>query len=196
MDKTFNILIVGVGGQGVILASELLSEAAMETGFDVKKSEVHGMSQRGGVVSSHIRFGKKVYSPLIPDHSADAVLAFEAAEGLRWASQVSRSGLLVINTQRIIPTIAFTREYNYPEDPVQAAKKIAGRVLAVDGHEIACTIGNPRLVNVVLIGSIARELPIDDEIWERVIRHRVPRGTEELNIRAFREGQKLCAELV
>ncbi|MBM3326306.1 MAG: indolepyruvate oxidoreductase subunit beta, partial [Calditrichaeota bacterium] len=101
--QTTNILIVGVGGQGVILASELLCEAAMSAGFDVKKSEIHGMAQRGGVVSSHVRFGPKVQSPLIPNGQADVVLAFEAAEGLRWASQVKPDGALVMNTQRIVP---------------------------------------------------------------------------------------------
>jgi len=193
MNKTFNILIVGVGGQGVILASELLSEAAMEAGFDAKKSEVHGMAQRGGVVSSHVRFAKKVYSPLNPNGAADVVLAFEAVEGLRFAQQVAENGLLVINTQKIIPTIAHTKEYDYPEDPITEARKIAGRVLPIDGLEIANKVGNPKLVNTILIGAIAQELPISRETWENVIRRRVPRGTDEANLQAFEEGAKLTA---
>ena len=172
----------------MILASELLSEAALEAGFDVKKSEVHGMSQRGGVVSSHIRFAPKVYSPLIPNGTADVVLAFEAAEGLRWASQVKKGGVLVVNTQRIIPTIAFTKEHSYPEDPIGQARTIADRVLDLDGLGIAEDIGNPKLVNTVLIGAISGELPIAPEIWESVIRRKVPRGTEELNLTAFKRG--------
>ncbi len=187
-EQTTNILIVGVGGQGVILASELLSEAAMQAGFDVKKSEVHGMSQRGGVVSSHVRFGKKVYSPLIPAGTADVVLAFEAAEGLRWAGQVSEDGLLVVNNQRIIPTIAHTKDYDYPEDPIGEARKIVKRTLALDGLDIANRVGSPKLVNTVLLGAISGELPIPGEIWEAVIRRRVPRGTEEMNLQAFKEG--------
>lgn len=193
MEKTFNILIVGVGGQGVILASELLSEAAMEAGFDCKKSEVHGMSQRGGVVSSHVRFGKKVHSPLVPDGCADAVLAFEAAEGLRWANQVAENGLLVINTQQIVPPIAFTKGNEYPESPIEQAKKIVKRTIPIDALDIAHKVGNPKLVNTILIGSIAKELPISQEIWESVIRKRVPRGTEEQNLNGFVEGAKITA---
>lgn len=191
MEKTYNILIVGVGGQGVILASELLSEAAMEAGYDAKKSEIHGMAQRGGVVSSHVRFSTKVYSPLIPDRSSDVVLAFEVAEGLRFAPQVSETGLLVMNTQRIVPTIAFTKGFEYPRDPVGEAHKIVKRIMAIDALAIANQVGNPKLVNTILIGAMARELPISDEIWETVIRRRVPRGTEEQNLAGFAAGAKL-----
>ncbi len=187
-DRTINILIVGVGGQGVILASELLSEAAMNAGFDVKKSEVHGMAQRGGVVSCHVRFGKKVYSPLIPAGSADVVLAFEAAEGLRWVGQVKEEGLMVVNTQQIIPPIAFTKEYDYPDDPIGEAKKSAARVLPIDGQEIALRLGNVKAVNTVLLGAISGELPISDEIWTTAIKRRVPRGTEDINLAAFQAG--------
>jgi indolepyruvate ferredoxin oxidoreductase beta subunit len=186
---TTNILIVGVGGQGVILASELLSEAAMQAGYDVKKSEVHGMSQRGGVVSSHVRFGPKVYSPLIPNGTADVVLAFEAAEGLRWAGQVAANGMLAMNTQQLVPPIAFTKEFNYPEDPVGQARKYVKRVVPVDAIAIANEVGNPKLVNTVLLGAISGELPISDEIWEAVIRKRVPKGTEEANLSAFNKGK-------
>lgn len=186
---TINILIVGVGGQGVILASELLSEAAMESGFDVKKSEVHGMAQRGGVVSTHVRFGERVYSPLIPEGAADVVLAFEVAEGLRWAHQLKEGGLLVVNTQRIIPPIAYTGEYDYPADPVgEAVRAAPGRVVPLDALSVAHEVGNPKLVNTVLLGAISGRLPIRQEVWESVIRRRVPRGTEEANLSAFRIG--------
>jgi len=149
---------------------------------------VHGMAQRGGVVSSHIRFAEKVYSPLIPNGMADVVLAFEAAEGLRWASQVKKGGMLVVNRQQIIPTIAFTKEHSYPEDPIGQSRNIADRVLDIDGIGIAEEIGNPKLVNTVLIGAISEELPIPPEIWETIIRRKVPRGTEELNLTAFQRG--------
>jgi len=194
-DKTKNILIVGVGGQGVILASELLSEAAMKAGFDVKKSEVHGMAQRGGIVSSHVRFAKKVYSPLIPEGDSDVVLAFEAAEGLRWANNVNEDGLVVVNTQEIIPPIAFTKGYDYPEKTIEQTRKQVKRLLAIDAIGIAQRLGNVKGVNTVLLGAIAGELPISDEIWETVIRHRVPRGTEEMNIAAFKEGAKVAVML-
>ncbi|MDP8241343.1 MAG: indolepyruvate oxidoreductase subunit beta [Candidatus Hatepunaea meridiana] len=195
IDKTKNILIVGVGGQGVILASELLSEAAMKAGFDVKKSEVHGMAQRGGVVSSHVRFARKVYSPLIPEGDSDVVLAFEAAEGLRWANNVNEDGLVVVNTQEIIPPIAFTKGYDYPEKPIEQARKQVKRLIAIDAIGIAQRLGNVKGVNTVLLGAIAGELPISDEIWEAVIRRRVPRGTEEMNIAAFKEGAKAAVML-
>jgi len=187
-NKTTNILIVGVGGQGVILASELLSKAAMVSGYDVKQSEVHGMSQRGGVVSSHIRFAKKVHSPLIPNGAADVILAFEASEGLRWVNQLSQTGAMVVNTQEIVPPIAFTKEFNYPEDPIGQAKAIAARVVAIDGIGIAESCGDKRLVNTVLLGAISKELPIDGSVWENVIRSGVPKGTEEINLKAFRLG--------
>ena len=192
--KTYNILIVGVGGQGVILASELLSEAALKEGFDVKKSEVHGMAQRGGVVSSHVRFGEKVYSPLIPDGESHVVLAFEAAEGLRVTKQVADNGLLVINDQTIVPTIAHTKGFSYPENPIEKARAEVNRVIAIDGVKTAQQIGNPKLVNVILLGAIAKELPIKKETWESVIRKRVPRGTEQANLAAFAEGMKHIKE--
>ena len=191
LNRTFNILIVGVGGQGVILASELLSEAAMKSGYDVKKSEVHGMAQRGGVVSCHVRFGPKVYSPLIPSGEADIVLAFEAAEGMRWANQVRNKGLMVISTQQIVPPIAFTKEYSYPDDPIAEAGRISDRVLSIDAQDIAMRLGNAKAVNTILLGAVSAELPINEEIWEAVIRHRVPRGTEELNLAAFHKGARI-----
>ncbi len=190
-NKTTNILIVGVGGQGVILASELLLEAAMYAGYDVKKSEVHGMAQRGGVVSSHVRFGPKVYSPLIPFGQTDVLLAFEAAEGLRWVNQLKPEGALVINTQRIIPPIAYTKDYQYPKDPIAEVKKYAQKVIAIDAEAIAQQIGNVKMVNVVLLGAIADYLPLSDEVWETIIKKRVPKGTEELNLAAFKKGREL-----
>ncbi len=195
MNQPTNILIVGVGGQGVILASELLSEAAMEAGYDVKKSEIHGMSQRGGVVSSHVRFADKVHSPLIPNGMANVVLAFEAAEGLRWAGQVTPDGMLVVNTQQIIPTIAFTKEHSYPEDPIGDAEKIANRIIPIDALGIAHEIGNPKLVNTILLGAISAELPISNDIWESIIKRRVPKGTIELNMIAFRRGADIVQEI-
>ncbi|MBM3327181.1 MAG: indolepyruvate oxidoreductase, partial [Calditrichaeota bacterium] len=140
--------------------------------------------------SSHVRFGPKVQSPLIPNGQADVVLAFEAAEGLRWASQVKPDGALVMNTQRIVPPIAFTKEYNYPDDPVGEAKKHAPKVIAMDAESIASQVGNVKMVNVVLLGAIADYLPLADEIWETIIRRRVPKGTDEANLAAFRKGRE------
>ncbi|MBM3329459.1 MAG: indolepyruvate oxidoreductase subunit beta [Calditrichaeota bacterium] len=192
MSSTTNILIVGVGGQGVILASELLSEAAMSAGYDVKKSEVHGMAQRGGVVSSHVRFGPKVHSPLIPDGAADVVLAFEAAEGLRWVDQVKPDGALVVNTQEIVPPIAFTKEHRYPDDPVGQARQVVEKVVAIDAHAVASEAGSSKMVNTVLLGAISNYLPLEEATWEAILRKKVPRGTEEANLTAFRRGRQFA----
>ena len=122
---TTNVLIVGVGGQGVILASEMLSEVALRSGLDVKKSEVHGMSQRGGVVTSHVRFGTKVDSPLIPGGEADVILGFELAESLRWIHELAEGGQLIVNSQRLVPPITATGKFSYPAD---ATRRIKSRV--------------------------------------------------------------------
>ena len=120
--KPTNVLIVGVGGQGVLLASAILSEVALQSGSEVKKSEVHGMSQRGGVVSSHVRFGPKVYSPLIPNGQADVILAFERAEALRWAHELKPDGFMIVNDYKLIPPIAIDPKYVYPEDAIDRLK--------------------------------------------------------------------------
>lgn len=187
-----NVLIVGVGGQGVILASEILAQVAVNSGHDVKKSEVHGMAQRGGVVSSHVRFGKKVYSPLIPRGQADVVLAFEEAEALRWAYYIKENGRLIVNRQKIVPPIVATKKGSYPEDPVGQLKKAGNNVLAIDAISIAKDLGNTRLVNTLLLGALSSFLSLKDEEWGRIIRVRVPKGTEGANLNAFEKGREVA----
>ena len=193
--ETTNVLIVGVGGQGIILASEILTDVAMQAGMDVKKSEVHGMAQRGGVVSSHVRFGKEVFSPLIPRGSADVVLAYEAAEGLRWCHDVKDGGTVIVNTQRLIPPIAMTKEWDYPMDAIEQIKAQGVDVIGVDVAEICQELGNPRLGSTVLLGTLSTKLSIPDSIWLEVIQRRVPKGTEELNIKAFHRGKEISIEV-
>ena len=184
-----NVLIVGVGGQGVLLASELLSFAALGAGYDVKKSEIHGMSQRGGVVSSHVRIGEKIYSPLIKEGTADAILAFEEAEAQRWIHFLKENGKVILNQYKLVPPIASMKGYSYPEDPIGTVKKRAKNVEVIDGFSIAKRLGNIRLVNTLLLGVLSSSLTIPVDVWEKVIRERVPKGTEDLNLRAFQEGR-------
>lgn len=186
-----NVLIVGVGGQGVLLASEILSEVARTTGLDAKKSEVHGMSQRGGVVTSHIRFGEKVDSPLIPSGGSDVVLAFELAEGLRWINELKPGGTFIVNNQRIIPPITTTGKYSYPEKiEEQLGEKVPG-VKIVDAFAMATKLGNPRLVNTILLGVLSNSIELDESNWLEVIERMAPKGTGELNKKAFLEGRSI-----
>lgn len=187
---TTNILIVGVGGQGVLLASEILSEVAKSSDLDTKKSEVHGMSQRGGVVTSHVRFGEKVFSPLIPNGEADAVLAFELAEGLRWSHQCKSSGITIVNNQKIIPTIVSTGKFSYPDSPADKIKKKNPGARIIDAFELAKELGNSRLVNTIMLGVLSQFLDLEEEKWIEVIQRMAPKGTGELNKKAFLEGRK------
>jgi indolepyruvate ferredoxin oxidoreductase, beta subunit len=184
-----NILIVGVGGQGVLLASQILSEVAMQAGYDVKKSEVHGMSQRGGVVSSHIRIGKVVHSPLIPDGGADVILAFERAEGLRWVHELKPKGAMIVNAQKVVPPIAVDTKYHYPDDALEQLQNRVKNLRVMDAEEISRNLGNVKLANTVLLGALANTLDIEEGVWREVIAKRVPKGTAEANLKAFEAGR-------
>ena len=188
--SVWNVLIVGVGGQGVLLASEILTAAAAEAGLDAKKSEVHGMAQRGGVVSSHIRFGEKIHSPLIPEGEADVILAFEKAEAMRWCHYLKDEGTIIVNDYQLVPPIASMKGFDYPEDPLSVVKKRVNHVEVIDAAGIAKNLGNTRLVNTILLGMLFASLDIEEPICEKVIRAGVPPGTEDLNIEAFRQGRQ------
>ena len=187
---TTNVLIVGVGGQGVLLASEILCEVAKVMGLDAKKSEVHGMSQRGGVVTSHVRFGKKVYSPLIPAKEADVILAFEIAEGLRWIDELKAGGAMIANSQRIVPPIVSTGTFEYP---AETEKQILARIPSakiVDAFEIAKNLGNTRMVNTILLGVLSQSIDLEEDKWLEVIERMAPKNTGEINKKAFLEGRR------
>lgn len=186
-----NVMIVGVGGQGVILASNILCEVALQSGLDVKKSEVHGMSQRGGVVSSHIRFGEKVYSPLISAGTSDAVLAFESSEALRFSHEVKKGGLLIVSTKKIKPPSGGGKKSaSYPEDAIDDARKVcAGKVVAIDAEKIALELGNPKLTNTILLGAVSDGLKIPQQVWHDTIANMVPANTVEINLQAFERGR-------
>jgi indolepyruvate ferredoxin oxidoreductase beta subunit len=186
-----NFLLVGVGGQGILTASDILAEAGLRSGYDVKKSEVHGMSQRGGAVSSHVRFGPKVYSPLIGQGEADYLLAFEVLESLRWAHFLCPQGVALVNCQRIPPVAVTSGDARYPDDD-EVRRELAGRagqVVFVDGLQVAHELGNPRVANIVLLGALAAFLPFPDSLWEDTIQERIPARYAELNRQAFRYGR-------
>ena len=188
-NETRNILIVGVGGQGVILASNALSEVAMARGFDVKKNEAHGQSQRGGTVPSYIRYGKKVYGPVIPQGDADIVLAFEELEGLRFAHFLKKHGKMIVNRQRIYPPRVTSGLDNYPEDVVSILKQHALDTIEVNALPIANTLGNHLLVSTILLGVLSNYLEFSIEEWEAVIKRLVPETHRNVNVEAFEAGR-------
>jgi indolepyruvate ferredoxin oxidoreductase, beta subunit len=188
----FDILIVGVGGQGVLLASEIISEAAIAAGLDVKKSEVHGMSQRGGIVSSHVRLAPKVYSPTIQLGRADFIMAFEQAEGLRALNWMKPEGIAIVSTTALVPAIVTSsREYEYPEDAIDQMKAKADNVIVVEADRIAGELGNPRLVNTILLGVLSSLLPFERDIWLQTIRKKVKERFVEVNLKAFERGEQI-----
>jgi indolepyruvate ferredoxin oxidoreductase beta subunit len=188
--STKNILIVGVGGQGVILASNILTEVALMRGFDVKKNEAHGQSQRSGSVPCHIRYGKKVLSPIILPGEADIIMAFEELEALRWANYLKPGGKIIVNKQRIYPPSVTSGMDKYPEDVVSILRKKMD-VMEIDGMELANRIGNPLIVSTVLLGVISNFLDFPDKIWTSAITKLVPEKHRDLNLKAFQEGRKL-----
>ncbi len=188
----YSILIVGVGGQGVLLASEIVSEVAMAAGLDIKKSEVHGMAQRGGVVSSHVRIGSKVYSPTIEYGQADLIIAFEQAEGLRALDWMKSDGVAIVSTTTLVPAIVTSsKDFTYPEDAVADMKRKADRVIAVPADKIAAELGNPRLVNTILMGVMSNYLPFELDMWTDVIRRKVKERFVDVNIAAFNRGREV-----
>jgi indolepyruvate ferredoxin oxidoreductase beta subunit len=192
-----NILIVGVGGQGVLLASEVISEVAMNGGLDVKKSEIHGMSQRGGVVSSHVRMAPKVYSPTIAEGQVDVLMAFEQAEGLRAVSWLRKEGIAIISRTSLIPAIVTgSKVFHYPEDSIGDMRKKINHVIAVPADQIAGELGNPRLVNTILLGVLSTYLRFPEELWVETLKSKVRPQFVAINITAFERGRSITAERV
>jgi indolepyruvate ferredoxin oxidoreductase beta subunit len=188
MTDITNILIVGVGGQGTILASRVLAGAVQMTGQDVKVSEIHGMAQRGGSVVTQVRYGKKVAAPIIPEGEVDIVLAFEKLEALRWLPYLKKNGSMIINDQRIDPMPVVVGTAQYPSDVPDIIKKELKEVFIINGLGKAVEAGNAKAVNVVLLGLLARYLKIDKQTWLDVIRETVPSKLLEVNLKAFEAG--------
>jgi indolepyruvate ferredoxin oxidoreductase beta subunit len=190
--KVTNIFLSGVGGQGTILASNILGEVFLNAGYDVKKAEVHGMAQRGGDVTTHFRFGKKVYSPLIKYGDVDFLISFELLEAARYINWVKQGGKIIINKQKVLPPSVSLGQMTYPEDIEKTFKKYFKQdVWVLNGQEIARKLGNLQAANVVLVGAFSNFFPeIKEEEWTDAIKSLLAAKLHELNIKAFYEGKK------
>lgn len=189
--RNTNVLMVGVGGQGIVLASDILCLAALYTGCDAKKSEIHGMSQRGGSVFSHVRFGAKVYSPVIAAGSADILASLEESETLRWLTYAGENSTVIFVKKRI----PLSGGAAYPEGTEDLLKKHYRGVLAIDPDAIRAAAGSDKCINVALVGVIAALTGIEPAVFERAIRELAPRGTHDMNMKAFEAGRALGREV-
>lgn len=194
MGEITNIILTGVGGQGILMASEIISEAAAQAGYDVKKSEIHGMSQRGGSVNSHVRFGEKVYSPLVMKGDCDLLLAFEKLEALRMANFVKEEGAIIVNDQQINPSTVISGAATYPENIEETLNTHFRSVTFIDALKIAEAAGNPRTANTALLGAASKLLNIPAAIWEKAIARKVPERAIEVNLRAFCMGLQIAQD--
>ncbi len=188
--NTTNIVICGVGGQGIILASNVLCHVAFLQGLDVKKSEVHGMAQRGGSVITHVRFGQKVYSPLIEEGTGDFILAFEKLEALRYIPQLKKNGIAIINDREIPPMSVLVGAADYPKHIEKKLRK-HGTTYFIDATKIALELGNIRTVNIILLGVLSKFLKFKQKSWEQAIKDNVKEKFTDLNIAALSRGQSL-----
>ena len=200
MKRPLNFLLVGVGGQGTILASDILVQVGLVAGYQVKQAEVHGMSQRGGSVTSHVRWGEHVYSPLVGAGEVDVLLAFEKLEALRYVTHLRRDALAIINTEAIVPISVSSLGGRYPDDDTLRAAfaSVTSHAVYVDGPAIARSFGEPKVANSVLIGALSRlladegltEPELTQSIWLEALAGRVPPRSVELNRQAFLTGYR------
>ncbi len=187
MSDIKSVLFVGVGGQGTILASKILTIGLIENGYDVKMSEVHGMSQRGGSVSTQVRFGSKVYSPIIGEGSADILVSFEEMEAARYAKFLKKDGKMVVNTSRIPSMPILSGACQYPEGILEALKEQVP-VMALDATQIASDLGNPKSANVVLLGALIQAMDLHTIDWKSIIAKTVKKNFVDINLKAFEAG--------
>ena len=183
--KTTSLMIVGVGGQGTLLASKLLGKLLMNEGYDVKVSEVHGMSQRGGSVVTYVKYGDKVYSPVVTEGEADYIVSFEKIEAARYVSCLKKDGKIIVNTQQIDPMPVIIGNAQYPADVLETVKAAGITVDALDALTLAEQAGSVKAVNIVLMGRLAKYLDISREKWEEAVVQTVPEKFRELNLKAF-----------
>ena len=187
--KVTNILLVGVGGQGILLASEILSEAFMLAGFDVKKSEIHGMSQRGGSVVSHVRYGSQVFSPIVPEGEGDVLFGFELLETFRYLNLMKRGATVIANDLCIPPPSVLSGKESYPEGLAENIRTLHPDFLLVDGMKLAKEAGNPKAANTALLGAVSKRLDIPEDFWMKAIEKLVPPKAFEVNKKAFLAGR-------
>ena len=186
-----NVLFSGVGGQGIILASKILAQCAFDSGYMVKESELHGMAQRGGSVTSHVRFGEKVYSPLIPQGTADYLIALEELEGLRYAYFLKQFGYVILNQKKVMPSALNPDIAPYPQDVKSELEAMEFHVDAVHAFDIANELGNTKMENIIVMGMLSRYLSFTISKWEQVIKESVPPKTIDVNLTAFHKGREI-----
>ena len=192
MTDTINVLIVGVGGQGTLFAGKVIGEVAEKSGLTVKQSEVHGMAQRGGSVVTYVRIGDQVISPLIEKGEADLIVAFEQLEALRWIEFLKPSGLVIVNEQMISPMPVIIGAAQYPADVFDRLDRAGVQTVRVDAPAIAAQSGNPKAVNIVLLGMLAKRLPMARELWVDAIAAKSPAAFESANQEAFNKGWNIA----
>jgi len=190
--KNINFLLVGVGGQGTLLASDILAELGVRLGYDAKKAEIHGMSQRGGSVTSYVRWGRQVFSPIIGKGEVDVLVAFEKLEALRYLDQLRPGGIVLVNDQAIEPITVKVGDVKYPDDSVVRSTLTgsAGAVHWVDGQEIAESLGNPKIANVAILGALSALLDTPENEWLETVKSHVPEKHIAINEKAFLAGRK------
>jgi indolepyruvate ferredoxin oxidoreductase beta subunit len=188
--KTTNVMIVGVGGQGSLLASKLLGRLLLNEGYDVKVSEVHGMSQRGGSVVTYVRYGDKVYSPIIDKGEADYIVSFEKLEAARYAAYLKKDGKIIVNSQEIDPMPVITGAAEYPHGALEALCAKGVDIDVIDALPLALEAGSAKAVNIVLMGRLSKSLPIEKEKWIEALKQTVAPKFVEMNVKAFELGRK------
>jgi indolepyruvate ferredoxin oxidoreductase, beta subunit len=193
MAATGNILFSGVGGQGILLASEVTAYALLSAGYDAKKSEVHGMAQRGGSVTAQLRYGDKVYSPLIEPGKADILISFEMMEAARYLPYLHKESKVIVNSQQIKPPSVAMGQIPYPADVLDAISSQGIQVVTVDAFEIARDAGEVKAANIVMVGAMSAFLPMDVEVYETIINTRIPERFRAVNLKAFAAGRKITA---
>ena len=186
--ETKSILLAGVGGQGILRASDIMCEALMDAGFDVKKSEVHGMAQRGGCVTSHVRYGSKVYSPLAKLESIDIIISFERMETLRYLNYLSKDASLIVNSEKIYPPAVNMGDLPYPKDIIKFLQEKYKSVKEIDAAKLAQKAGSVKAANVVLLGAVSNLMEMNSTIWEKIIKKSFPEKLIKMNLAAFQMG--------
>ncbi|NLK69795.1 MAG: indolepyruvate oxidoreductase subunit beta [Clostridiaceae bacterium] len=190
--SNISIMIAGVGGQGTLLTSRVLGTAAIKAGYDVKMSEVHGMAQRGGSVITYVKLGDKVDSPVIEKGEADILLCFEKLEALRYIDYARKDGIIIVNDQRIDPMPVIIGKQNYPDDITSKISSNNSNVYIIDALEVAANLGNIRVLNIVMVGFLAKSTGIKKELWYEAIRETVKEKFIDINIKAFDEGYRMA----
>ncbi len=195
--KDFNILMAGVGGQGVILASDAMGEIGMNNGYDVKKSDSIGMAQRGGSVVSHVRWGQRIFSPMIKKGDAHFLLGFEQLEAARWAAYLKPGGVVLLADATLIPASVIGGTIPYPdrEEIIEILSAYTDEIYSIPATGICLEVGNPRALNMVMLGSLSVFLELEPEAWTEDIRHRVPPGFVESSLEAFNRGATVTVSM-